>query len=100
MSTENPTYKINQGVPIPETAYEVGTMATGGRRAKFPFRQLDVGESSDIPLKPPLERAKHRGQIMAAIRSTIARYPGRRFRVEEVERPIPQTPVLRVWRFK
>jgi hypothetical protein len=85
----------------PPNAYEIGSEPKGGRRARYPFKNMSVNSSTTIALDAD-RISKHRGQIMAAIRSTCYRFPLRVFKVADVlpseDEPEVKTLSLRVWR--
>jgi hypothetical protein len=89
-------------IPAPDDMYVVGSEPKGGRRARYPFKTMEVGEHRDCPLDP-LRVSKHRGQIMSAIRQTQYRWRKRQFGVKDItekDDPNVKTLTIRVWRLE
>lgn len=66
-------YKIERNVPVPKS--------TAGARAKYPFREMKIGDS----FFAPATQGMNRNRIASAATYFGIRHPGYRFSIRKVE---------------
>lgn len=81
---------IESGVPVP-------TAPRGGRReTRYPFAQLNAGESFWLPLPDSTEPLKFLRRMQSAFAAASKRHEGRKFVARLIDKD--GDPGVRVWR--